>query len=79
MAPLLLAVFDLDYTIWHPEMYQINGPPGLVMECSASSQISGKGRKKKGKVAQAPWTKTLRDGMVVADRNGTPMALFDGA
>lgn len=22
-----LAVFDLDYTIWQPEMYQIDGPP----------------------------------------------------
>lgn len=79
MAPLLLAVFDLDYTIWHPEMYQINGPPALVMECSASSQTSRKGMKKISKVALTPWTKTVREGMIVADQNGTPMALFDGA
>jgi magnesium-dependent phosphatase 1 len=26
---LRLAVFDLDYTIWQPEMYQIHGPPQL--------------------------------------------------
>ncbi len=25
--PLRLAVFDLDYTVWKPEMYQIYGPP----------------------------------------------------
>ena len=28
-AELRLAVFDLDYTIWKPEMYQIHGPPKL--------------------------------------------------
>lgn len=27
MASLKLAVFDLDFTIWKPEMYQIHGPP----------------------------------------------------
>lgn len=32
MVPLRLAVFDLDYTIWKPEMYQIHGPPKLKKE-----------------------------------------------
>ena len=27
---LQLAVFDLDYTIWQPEMYQLHGKPHLV-------------------------------------------------
>jgi len=27
---LQLVVFDLDYTVWQPEMYQINGPPKLT-------------------------------------------------
>mmetsp|Transcript_19655 Transcript_19655/g.24238 ORF Transcript_19655/g.24238 Transcript_19655/m.24238 type:complete len:178 (-) Transcript_19655:111-644(-) len=26
---LRLAVFDLDFTVWKPEMYEINGPPKL--------------------------------------------------
>lgn len=28
---MLLAVFDLDYTVWDPEMYQIYGPPKLQL------------------------------------------------
>ena len=36
---LQLAVFDLDYTIWEPEMYQINGPPKLTeVESSTNSE-----------------------------------------
>lgn len=39
MAPLLLAVFDLDYTIWEPEMYQIHGPPKIVKDKNEGKQI----------------------------------------
>lgn len=79
MAPLRLAVFDLDYTIWDPEMYQIHGPPALVKEHSVVSHTSSKVMKRNGKAALSPWTKTIKEGMIVADKSGTPISLFDGA
>lgn len=29
--PLWLAVFDLDFTVWAPEMFELWGPPSLTV------------------------------------------------
>jgi len=60
-----LAVFDLDYTIWQPEMYQIRGPPQLT-KLSPSSVLEQEAR-------------TTKDGHILCDQNGEPMRVFAGA
>mmetsp|Transcript_26195 Transcript_26195/g.37558 ORF Transcript_26195/g.37558 Transcript_26195/m.37558 type:complete len:196 (+) Transcript_26195:63-650(+) len=77
MAPLLLAVFDLDYTIWDPEMYQIHGPPSLVKE--ACSTVHNSSKRENCRSKSSLWTKTTNEGMIVADKSGTPISIFDGA
>ncbi|OEU21400.1 hypothetical protein FRACYDRAFT_235023 [Fragilariopsis cylindrus CCMP1102] len=63
---LRLAVFDLDYTIWQPEMYQIHGPPQLRKRTTTFSATDGTGMKQ---------TTTTE----VTDRNNVPITIFDGA
>lgn len=63
-----LAVFDLDYTVWKPEMYQIWGPPKLVATQSLNLPQST--------LDQA---RTTTPGHILMDRYNTPMTVFDGA
>ena len=72
-----LVVFDLDYTIWQPEMYQIDGPPRLV----SLDEFQGK-RKKKDRAPPRmipPGSSTVHQNKIVTDRRGTPITVFDGA
>ena len=76
-----LVVFDLDFCIWQPEMYQIQGPP--VLKNLKSIQPKPK-RKRRNDVQNlaVPLPKkpnSNQKGMVVTDRNGTPIVVFDGA
>lgn len=70
-----LAIFDLDYTIWQPEMYQIRGPPRLV----AIDEIERKknGRPLSDSVRREALTK--KHDHVLIDKNGWLMQMFDGA
>ena len=69
--PLRLVVFDLDYTIWQPEMYQLYGAPTLTSVDSKynkrlSEEILNEAR-------------TNQDGFILTDRRNTPMRVFPGA
>lgn len=75
MAPLLLAVFDLDYTIWEPEMYQLSGHPKLVH--LDSSEVRVPRRKNRGKHLKR--SVSMEEGKIVVDDYGTPITVFDGA
>ena len=72
-----LVVFDLDYTIWQPEMYQIDGPPKLI----SVDEFQGKQKRK----SQAPprsvplGATTIHQNKIATDRRGTPITVFDGA
>jgi hypothetical protein len=65
--PLQLAVFDLDYTVWQPEMYQLWGEPRLA---EAPKNLSSEEKK---------CSKTTTDGMIVTDSSGSPITVFPGA
>lgn len=75
---LELAVFDLDYTVWQPEMYQIYGPPSLVN----ISDLQPK-RKRKNRTATQPIKNigfgSIQKGKTVVDQHGTPITIFGGA
>lgn len=66
-----LAVFDLDYTIWQPEMYQLYGPPKLKPVSSV--------RQNKLSPKILAETKTTHDDMLLVDNSGSPMRVFHGA
>ena len=65
-----LAVFDLDYTIWQPEMYQLAGPPKLIPAKRYAKTLS-----------PALWqeTRTNTEGHILVDPYNSPMRVFDGA
>jgi len=66
-----LAIFDLDYTVWQPEMYQLHGPPRLT-------PIEPKHSKKLPPAALKEM-RTKEEGMILVDGHHTPMRVFDGA
>jgi hypothetical protein len=70
-----LAVFDLDYTIWQPEMYQMSSAPKL-MSVDAFVDKRGKGGLSPAVLKQA---RTKTEGMVLADKHNSLMRVFDGA
>ena len=63
-----LAVFDLDYTVWHPEMYQLSWTPKLV-EAASKPHLSAKIRKE---------AQTTHPGMILMS-GGSPIRMFKGA
>ena len=66
MSSSFLAVFDLDYTVWHPEMYQLYSEPVLV---EASDRISQTVREE---------AKT-KDPNKILVSSGSPIRVFSGA
>lgn len=85
MVPLQLVVFDLDFCIWKPEMYQIQGPPILSNLQKLQNGVKPP-RKRKSKLSGAKQNlnipkkpNTNQKGMIVTDRVGTPITVFDGA
>jgi magnesium-dependent phosphatase 1 len=75
LSQLQLAVFDLDFCVWKPEMHQIQGPPILT----PMKTFEKKKRKAKTQPSGLQLTQTTQKGMTVTDRAGTPITLFDGA
>jgi Acid Phosphatase len=69
-----LAIFDLDYTIWQPEMYQLYGAPRLVPVSSLKPNL-----RDSASAAVKKEMTTNRDGMVLVDGAGSPMRVFPGA
>jgi len=66
-----LAVFDLDYTIWHPEMYQLSGTPTLTkIDSKKNEQLSEE------VLAEA---RTKEEGYILTDRRNSPIRVFPGA
>src|SRR5210317_1262857 len=72
-----LVVFDLDYTIWQPEMYQIDGPPKLI----SVDEFQGKQkRKSRAPPRSIPFgSTTIHQNKIATDRRGVPITVFDGA
>ena len=79
---LQLIVFDLDFCVWKPEMYQIRGPPRLTNLKSIQPKQPRKRKTNKQLQALSNLPKrptTNRKGMIVTDSAGTPITVFDGA
>ena len=64
---LRLVVFDLDYTVWQPEMYQLYGSPRLARVPKGLCPI----------VRQE--SMTTSDDMILVDKEKTPIRVFEGA
>lgn len=69
-APLKIAVFDLDYTVWLPEMYQLNGPPKQVKKRTSSQQ---------GRNSTATSNDVGGNEYIIVDQSNTQIRLFPGA
>ena len=66
-----LIVFDLDYTIWQPEMYQLHGAPTLTpMDSKYNKRLSAKILKE---------ARTDKEGYILTDLSHSPMRVFQGA
>lgn len=65
-----LCIFDLDYTVWQPEMYQLWGQPKLV----PVSKVKGISER----VLEQECT-TKNKGKILVDTNNTPLRVFPGA
>ena len=80
---LQLIVFDLDFCIWKPEMYQLRGPPTLTSLKSMQPKVPRKRKriKQQNKLSLSSLKKptTNRKGMIVTDAAGTPITVFEGA
>ncbi|CAB9515152.1 Magnesium-dependent phosphatase 1 [Seminavis robusta] len=66
-----LVVFDLDYTIWQPEMYQLYSAPRLTPIDSRSNQALS------AEVLEE--AKTKKEGHVLTGNSYSPMRVFKGA
>ena len=77
----------IDFCVWRPEMYQIQGPPMLnnLQKLRDGIKQPRKRKGNRGGLQQQQHNKlpkkqtTNRKGMVVTDRLGTPITVFDGA
>lgn len=67
--PLRLAVFDLDFTVWSPEMYQLWGPPTLS-SIDKHEDLDPQVLKE---------ARTSEKNMILTDRSDTPITIFEGA
>ena len=86
-----LCILIPDFCIWRPEMYQIQGPPMLSNLQKMKNEIKSPRKRKntkstisfrKGGAQEQQLPKkptTNRKGMIVTDRAGTPITVFDGA
>jgi hypothetical protein len=70
LPSLRLAVFDLDYTVWQPEMYQLNGAPKLESVLSPRLKNLSKNVLNEAQ--------TRKDDMILFDGR-SPIRTFPGA
>lgn len=68
-----LAIFDLDYTIWQPEMYQLYGTPKLTPVSSI--------QKRKNKLSDnlLRLARTIKADHLLTDSSGAIIQQFEGA
>ena len=69
-----LAIFDLDYTIWKPEMYQLNGSPRLISIHEYQNKYN-----KKLTASTLLQALTKDPQQILIDKSGSIMKMFDGA
>jgi hypothetical protein len=67
MTAAMLCVFDLDFTVWQPEMYQLYGKPEYS---TPPKDISAHALRE---------AKTRKEGLVLQGRGGSVMRVFHGA
>jgi Acid Phosphatase len=66
-----LVVFDLDYTIWQPEMYQLYSAPKLrPIDPKTDRRLSP---------SVLEEARTIKEGYILAEIGGSPMRIFNGA
>lgn len=68
-----LAIFDLDYTIWQPEMYQLYGKPRLT-------PLEKNNRATRMSPLELRESRTIKEGHILTDGDrGSPIRVFEGA